>query len=77
MSTIINLFKLNGMVPAADIEKLEAGAALHKRHSNIVFKIISVDNVKIDIRAKQGRHLSENYADKAVLVQRTKEASLL
>lgn len=73
MNTIKNIHKLAGIVPAADIEKLETGAAMHLRHANISFKIIKIFDNELHVLAEQGRHLSENYADKNTLVTRARE----
>ncbi len=73
MSTIKNIHQLAGIIPAADIDKLDAGAALHLRHSNISFKIIKAFNDEVHVRTEQGKHLSENYATTQTLVTRTRE----
>lgn len=73
MNTIKNIHKLAGIIPAGEITKLEAGAALHLRHSNISFKIVEVNDTELHVRADQGRHLSENYADEKTLINRTRE----
>jgi hypothetical protein len=73
MSTIINLHKLAGLLPEADLKKLETGATMHLHSSNISFKIIKVYNDEIHVRTEQGKHLSENYADIKVLITRTRE----
>jgi len=71
MNTIKNVHLLN--LSDADRQKIEAGAALHLRMSNISFKILEVTEKGIVVRVTQGKHLSENYADKSTLVQRTRE----
>ena len=48
MNTIKNIHLLTGILPEAEIEKLEAGAKQHLRFSNITFKIIYPQ--KIDSR---------------------------
>jgi len=72
MSTVIkNIHRLD--LSDKDREKLESGATLHKRYSNIQFKILEVEAGAAVIRVSQGRHLSENYANKKTLVTRTRE----
>lgn len=81
MNTIKNIHKIVDLLDQDDLNKLESGAALHKRHSNIEFKIISVDEKftvlgklnEIIVSAVQGKSLSENYADSKTLIDRTKE----
>lgn len=81
MNTIKNLHKIEHLLTDADIIKLEAGATLHKRHSNIHFKIESINVIKtvlgpldeINIGVTQDKSSSENYADIKILVDRTKE----
>lgn len=71
MSVIKNLNYIRYDVPG--IEKLEAGAALHKRHSNIEFKILSITEYDIVLNVSQGKTISRNYADIKTLILRTKE----
>jgi len=71
MATIKNIHLLS--ISDNDLKKLEYGAALHKRMSNIEFKILEVNDDSLVIRVSQGKHMSENYADKATLVTRTRE----
>jgi hypothetical protein len=71
MATIKNIHLLS--VSDTDLKKLEFGAALHKKMSNIEFKILEIKDDSLVIRVSQGKHMSENYADKATLVTRTRE----
>jgi hypothetical protein len=73
MNTIKNINKLTGIIPDSQIARLEAGAALHLRHSNISFKIIEANDTEIHVRTEQGKHLSENYATTHALVTLTRE----
>lgn len=68
---IKNIHKLN--LPPNLIAKLAAGAAMHHKMSNIRFKIKYVSNECVIIQAKQGRHMSQNYANAKTLVTRTRE----
>ena len=72
MTTVIKNIHLLSL-PDKDRAKLEHGAALHKRMSNIQFKILEVTPSGIVIRVLQSRHLSDNYANKEILVTRTRE----
>ena len=55
-----------------DKERLEAGAKLHKRNSNITFKVISFKDGKKIIRVVQGKNSTEKYLDKNSLIEKTK-----
>lgn len=73
MPTIKNIHKIAGLLDESAIQKLEAGAAQHKRYSNIEFKILSVSDNDIVVQVVQDKHLSGNYADQKTLAQRGKE----
>jgi hypothetical protein len=73
MGAIKNIKALHGLISMADLEKLERGALLHFRYSNITFKIIDVAGTNITIRTEQGKSSSGNYATTQVLIERTKE----
>jgi hypothetical protein len=73
MATIKNIKALKGIVKDTDLEKLEQGALLHQKYSNITFKIIEIAISNIIIRTEQGKTASENYASSKVLIERTKE----
>lgn len=61
MATLKNIHRLN--FSEADQIKLEKAAGLHKRYSNIEFKLLEVKPGELIVRVTQGKHLSENYAD--------------
>jgi hypothetical protein len=71
MNTIKNIHMLELL--DNDLKRLEFGASLHLRMSNIRFKIIEVTEHGITLRVAQGKHLSENYADKKALVELARE----
>ena len=71
-NTIKHLEKLAGRVDAKDLAKLEAGARLYLRHSNISFQVVSSDANGLMIRTKQDKHLSGNYADEVKLIELTR-----
>jgi len=73
MNTIKNIHKIDQLISARDLEKLEEGAKLHLRHSNISFKIMGISANGLFIKTEQGKHLSENYADEHRLIELTKD----
>lgn len=76
MSTIKNIHKISPLLSESDLSKLEAGAAQHKRYSNIEFKVLDVDqdpDKRLYLKVNQGKHLSENYQDLKGLVKLTKD----
>lgn len=52
--------------------KLKTGAALHKRHGGIRFKILKVGVGAITVQAKQYKHLTGHYLNQKELIQITK-----
>lgn len=70
--TIKHIDKLKGLEPK-DLAKLETGARLYLRHSNISFEIVSSDANGLMIKTTQGKHLSENYADEVKLIELTRD----
>ncbi|AMQ00920.1 hypothetical protein AY601_4069 [Pedobacter cryoconitis] len=72
MGVIKNVHKLELHYSPEEIAKLEAGAAMHLKYSNITFKIVSIVP-GITIRVVQEKSLSGNYADRKTLIERTKE----
>ncbi len=71
MTHIIGLYKLK--LDPADAEKIEAGALLHARYSNITFKVLKTGPDQLIVRATQGKSFHENYADVKSLVQLTRD----
>ncbi|AOM80811.1 hypothetical protein BFS30_15565 [Pedobacter steynii] len=72
-NTIKDMEKLSGQVEQKDLAKLETGAKLYLRHSNITFQIISSDHNRLMIKTQQGRHLSGSYADEVKLIELTRD----
>lgn len=70
--TIKHIDKLKGLEPK-DLAKLETGARLYLRHSNISFEIVSSDANGLMIKTTQGKHLSGNYADEVKLIELTRD----
>jgi len=73
MSAIVNIQKLSGILTDADLLRLDAGALQHKHYSNILFKVVAVDENELIIFTQQGRNLSGNLADQETLMIRTVE----
>lgn len=48
-------------IDAGDIDKMEAAALLHRRHSGITFKIVDYEPKKVTIQVVQGKSTAENY----------------
>lgn len=71
MSIVKNVHKLG--LNQENLEKLEAGALMHQRYSNIVFKVLKAEVDEVIIQTSQGKHMSKNYADAKTLITRTKE----
>lgn len=73
MNTIKNIHLLKDYLDAGQLDKLDAGALLYKRHSAIEFKVIEIDGSTITVRAIQKKHLSKNYLTQKELATRTKD----
>ena len=75
MDAIKNFHKFSGSrtIGPRSLISLDEAAALHLRFSNITFKVISASPDGLIIQTRQGKHLSENYADANRLVELTKE----
>ncbi len=71
MTHITGLYKLK-LDPAAT-EKIEAGALLHARYSNITFKVLRTGPDQMIVRTTQGKSFHKNYADIKSLVELTRE----
>jgi hypothetical protein len=72
-TTIKNIHKIAHLLSESDIVKIEKGAALHKRHSSITFKVLTVDDSTITISVIQGKSNSEIYLNAKELIQRAKD----
>jgi hypothetical protein len=73
MSTIQHIEKLHAVLDEAQIKKLEAGAALHKKQSNIHFSVLEVTESQITVATEQEKNSSGKYANQKTLVKRTHE----
>ncbi len=71
MNTIKGLLKLGGVASAREMMELDEAARLLLEHSNISFKIISVGDNTVTVRASQGKQSDGNYADTKKLHTRT------
>jgi hypothetical protein len=73
MNTIKGLLKLGGTLSAREMMELDEAAKLHLKNSNITFKIISIGDNTITVKASQGKQSTENYADTKKLHIKTQE----
>jgi hypothetical protein len=73
MSTITDIEKLTGLISETDIDKLESMAALHRKQSNIQFKILEVDESRLLVAIEQEKTASGKYANQRTLVKRAHE----
>jgi hypothetical protein len=73
MSNIINIEKLQDIIDETAMAKLDAGAAVHKKQSNIEFNIISVEDKVLTVATEQGKTGSGKYANLKMLIKRTHE----
>lgn len=69
MTHIKNIHLLTDIVTPADIKKMEHAAQLHKRYSNITFKVIEVTDKKVVFRVEQGRSSAGNYQSGKRLIE--------
>jgi hypothetical protein len=73
MSNIINIEKLQDIIDETAMAKLDTGAAVHKKQSNIEFNIISVEDKVLTVATEQGKTGSGKYANLKMLIKRTHE----
>jgi len=73
MGTIIDIEKLQEIIGETGLSKLDAAAAMHKKQSNIEFKILAVEENLLTIATEQGKTSSGKYANLKTLIKRTHE----
>lgn len=73
MTNVKNIKLIEDILSASQLEKLEAGAALHLRHSRIEFKVLEVDDKSITIRVTQSKSPAEYYLSAKDLSARAKD----
>lgn len=73
MSVVKSIELLDHLVSAASLETLEQRALLHRRFSNIEFKVLSVKDGAVTIRVVQGKSPSGNQFDGKRLHEIAKE----
>jgi hypothetical protein len=73
MSIIINIEKLQDFIDETGLEKLDAGAAVHKKQSNIEFNVLAVEDNVLTVATEQGKTGSGKYANLKTLIKRTHE----
>lgn len=72
-NVIKGVAKLQGIVTQDQLEKLEFGAKLHKRHSRVEFKILSAGEHEIIIESRQGKSPNGNHFEASRLIEIAKE----
>jgi len=73
MSTILNIEKLQDIIDETAMARLEAGALVHKKQSNIEFNIVTVEGNVLAVATEQGKTSSGKYANLKTLIKRTHE----
>lgn len=80
MEAIKNIDKLGHLISQDDLQRLDIGALLHRKHSNISFKVVDVDtdnypgdSFKLVVKTEQGKSAAGNYTDKRGLIDLTRE----
>jgi hypothetical protein len=73
MSVIPDIEKLQTLLGAEELRKLEEAAQVHQGQSNITFTILAVNNSEIQIETTQSENRSGRYASEATLTKRTHE----
>ena len=69
-NTVKNIHLLN--LSDTDVQRLETGANLHKRHSNITFKILKFSDGVLTVQIKQEKNTAKKYLETSELVERAK-----
>jgi hypothetical protein len=72
MGVIKNIEAL-GSLNELELQKLEAGAAMHMQYSRIEFKVLEVNENDITVRVTQGESPAGNYLTSKELVNRAKD----
>lgn len=73
MGTIKNLELIADMLPDIQLQRMDAGAAMHLHYSKIEFKILEIKDDEITVRVTQGESPAENHLTNRELVSRAKE----
>jgi hypothetical protein len=73
MGVIRNIDQLTDILSDEAIKRLEAGAKQQKKHNNIEFEILSVNDHVITIGTEQLENSSGNYANFRMLAKRTSD----
>ncbi|ACT96718.1 hypothetical protein [Dyadobacter fermentans] len=74
METIIkNIHLLKNRLSESQLNDLEHGALLHRRHARITFKIVRFTDDVLTVETRQEKSPAGNYLDGKTLYQRTKE----
>ena len=73
MSTIQQVEQLDQHITPEQITKLEKAADRHKQQSNVLFKILDIQDKTITVETVQSETPSGKYASEATLVKRTED----
>lgn len=69
MAQIKNIHLLDNVLKRSDIDKMETAALMHKRYSNMDFKIVNLTDSKITFQIVQSKSPAENYATPKRLIE--------
>ena len=72
MNVIKNRRLSESLLSKDQFDRLELGAALHKRHSRIHFKVVEVGEKHIIVQTEQTKSPAKNYLTAQELEERTK-----
>lgn len=73
MSTILNIETLQDIIDETAMARLDAGALVHKKQSNIEFNILTVEGNVLTVATEQGKTSSGKYANLKTLIKRAHE----
>ncbi|MBS4063028.1 MAG: hypothetical protein KGZ74_00630 [Chitinophagaceae bacterium] len=73
MTHIKNIKLIEELISPSDLQKMDAGAAMHLHHSRIEFKVLDADQDAITVRVTQGKSPAENYLSAKELAARAKD----
>lgn len=72
MNVIKNRRLIQNLLSKDQLDRLELGAAMHKRHSRIHFKIVEVADNHLSVQTEQKKSPAKNYILVEELEERTK-----
>lgn len=72
MNVIKNRRLIESLLSKDQLDRLELGAAMHKRHSRIHFKVVEVGENHLSVQTEQTKSPAKNYLSAKELEERTK-----